>query len=111
MSGFVAEVTVFLGTSGTPEDALRGSFVVGTERLAGARAVVVVSDGFTEPGIGVESPPLTLLEIANRVQHLDSETRSLEVARSIVDRAREAHRRHRGGDNVASAAVWLTRVP
>lgn len=105
------EVTIFLGTPGTPEDALRGSFVVGTERLAGTRAVVVVSDGFTEAGIGVESPPLTLLEIADRTQHLDPEARSLEVARSTVDRALEAHRRHGGGDNVASAAVWVTRVP
>jgi len=52
-----------------------------------------------------------LLYLADRTQHLDPEARSLEVARSTVDRALEAHRRHGGGDNVASAAVWVTRVP
>ncbi len=101
------EATPFLGTPGIPEDALRASFVVGTERLTGARAVVVVSDGFTETGIGVESPTSTLLEIADRAQRLDSEIRSLELARSIVNDALGAHRRHRGGDNVASAAAWV----
>lgn len=102
------EATTFLGAPGTPEDALRESFVVGTERLTGVRAVVVVSDGFTETGIGVESPTSTLLEIADRAQRLDSEIRSLELARSIVNDALGAHRRHRGGDNVASAAAWVT---
>jgi len=102
---------VFLGAPAETEASLRPHFAVGRESLAGARAVVLATDGLSERGVGVESPEATLLAAANRVRRADPAARPLELARGLVEDALAAHRRHRAGDNVATACVWLTRDP
>lgn len=97
----------FLGSPGTPEDALRRSCAAGTRDLAGTRALVLVTDGFSERGIGVEAPPSAVAECAARAARAAPELRPLEAVRAVAERALAAHRRHRSGDNVASAVLWL----
>jgi serine/threonine protein phosphatase PrpC len=81
--------------------------VVGTGGFAHARAVLLVTDGISEPGIGVDAPEAAVLESVERAHCVESDLRPLEAARTIVELALSAHRRNAAGDNVASAVVWL----
>jgi hypothetical protein len=107
--GYLA--TVFLGDPADTEASLRPCFAKGRESLAGTRAVVLATDGFAERGIGVDAPEATLLAAAERAGRADSAQRALELARGLVEDALSAHRRHRAGDNVATACAWLSRDP
>ena len=102
---------IFLGAPAETEESLRPHFAMGRESLAGTRAVVLATDGFAEAGIGVDAPEATLLAVAERARRADSAVRALELARGLVEDALGAHRRHRAGDNVATACAWLTRDP
>jgi serine/threonine protein phosphatase PrpC len=97
----------YLGVaSATPESLARTSFA-GAQGLGSTRAVVLATDGLSERGIGVAAPKLTLAECVERAARLTPDLRPLEVARGVVERALDAHRRHASGDNVAIAVAWL----
>ncbi len=106
-----ARAPIFLGAPTEPEASLRPHFAMGRESLAGTRAVVLATDGFAERGIGVDAPEASLLAVAERARRADSAVHALELARGLVEDALRAHRRHRAGDNVATACAWLTRDP
>ncbi len=67
----------------------------------------MVTDGFSERGIGVEAPEAAVAELATLAERAEPPLRALELARGVVERSLESHRHHRAGDNVASAALWL----
>jgi hypothetical protein len=102
---------VFLGDPAASEASLRRHLAAGRERLTGTRAVVLTTDGFAEPGVGVETPEATLVAAAERALRAEPAARPLALARGLVEDALEAHRRHRAGDNVATACLWIRRVP
>jgi hypothetical protein len=79
----------------------------GREALGDARAVVLVTDGLSERGIGVSDPAAAVLAAAD---HAAAEPhrarRPLEAARRLLELALAAQSRQRAGDNVA-AALYL----
>lgn len=97
----------FLGSPADSAESLRENCTLGSESLAGTRGLVLVTDGFSERRIGVEAPEATVTEVAAAAERAEAPLRALELARGVVERALEAHRRNGNGDNVASAALWL----
>lgn len=102
--------TPFLGYEQASRELLERYARVGQRRLADLCAVVLATDGLSEPGIGVPDPPGTVLSQLNRVAlDVPADRRPVEACRGVVETALQAHRRQRAGDNLACAVVWLDR--
>jgi serine/threonine protein phosphatase PrpC len=74
--------------------------------LSGTRCLVLVTDGLSEPGIGVDDPAAVLSAASSEARSVELARRPQWLARRIVELAQESHRRHRSGDNVAAAVLW-----
>ena len=97
----------FLGNPADDLGALAKNSVVGVESLANTRAVILATDGISEPGIGVDVPEFTVSECAAGADRFAPELRPLELARNVAEAALAAHQRHRAGDNIATAVTCL----
>ena len=97
----------FLGNPANDLGALAENSVVGVESLANTRAVILATDGISEPGIGVDLPEFTVSECAAGADRFAPELRPLELARNVTEAALAAHQRHRAGDNIATAVTCL----
>ena len=96
----------YLGFASETPESLADKQVAGVQALAGTRAVVLVTDGLSEQGIGVAVPEDAVSECAESAARGKPELRPLAVARGVVELALAEHRRHRSGDNVAAAVAW-----
>ncbi|MHA7838818.1 MAG: protein phosphatase 2C domain-containing protein [bacterium] len=100
--------TPFLGYEQATRELLERYARVGQRKLSDLRAVVLATDGLSEPGIGVLDPPGTVLNEVSRVEmDMPPESRPVETCRGVVETALRAHRRQRAGDNVACSVVWV----
>ena len=97
----------FLGRPSDDRAALRRKLRAGVAQIETLRAVVLATDGLSEPGIGVADPGTAVAEIALRCARGAPDLRPLELARGIVETALASHRAQRSGDNVATAVVWI----
>jgi serine/threonine protein phosphatase PrpC len=97
----------FLGNPADDLGTLAKNSVTGVESLANTRAVILATDGISEPGIGVDVPEYTVSECAAGVDRFAPELRPLELARSVAEAALAAHQHHRAGDNIAAAVTCL----
>jgi len=97
----------FLGNPADDLTTLARNSVVGIEPIANTQAVILATDGISESGIGVDVPEFTVAECAAGVDHFALELRPLELARNVSEAALAAHRRHRAGDNIATAVTCL----
>jgi hypothetical protein len=98
--------TCYLGFAAETAESLDGKYVAGAQALAGTRAMLLVTDGLSERGIGVAVPEDAVAECAEVAARGLPELRPLGAARGVVERALAEHRRHRAGDNVAAAVAW-----
>jgi serine/threonine protein phosphatase PrpC len=98
----------FLGQSEAGAELLSARGTIDVAPLAGARALVLATDGLTERDIGVEDPEAAVREAIQQAAGAEPpDRRPLEAARGLLERACAAHRRGRSGDNAACAVVWL----
>jgi len=97
----------FLGNPADDLTSLARNSVIGIEPIADTQAVILATDGISEAGIGVDVPEFTVAECAAESNHFELELRPLELARNVSEAALAAHRRHRAGDNIASAVTCL----
>ena len=97
----------FLGNPADDLGDLARNSVIGVESLADTRAVVLATDGISEPGIGVDIPEFTVSECVAGADRFAPELRPLELARNVSEAALAAHQRHRAGDNIATAVSCL----
>lgn len=94
----------YLGHEREPHDPAK--FVVEVEPLADACAVALITDGFSEKGIGHVEPGSELQNIQrDTLSREEADLRAPDTARAIVDSAIAVQKRNRAGDNVA-CAVW-----
>ena len=105
--------TFFLGSRRETQNSLASRAAIGCRTLAGARAVVLATDGLSEEGIGVADPARA---VTNAVQHAedagDDETAARRIAQEILDTALAAQRENESGDNIAVAvARVMPRAP
>jgi serine/threonine protein phosphatase PrpC len=96
----------FLGFASETVESLAEKHVAGVHPLSGTRAMVLVTDGLSERGIGVAEPEKAIAECAESAAREKPDLQPLAVARGVVERALAEHRRHRSGDNVAAAVAW-----
>ncbi|MBW2667830.1 MAG: hypothetical protein JRE13_16205, partial [Deltaproteobacteria bacterium] len=99
--------SAFLGDPADTEESLADRCIAATHPITATRALVLVTDGLSEHGIGVESPRAAIVEAADRAALEQPDLRPLNAARSVIEAALEAHIRNKAGDNVASAVIWL----
>jgi serine/threonine protein phosphatase PrpC len=97
----------FLGFADETEESLAEKCRVGEERVSGAQAIVLATDGLSERGVGVDEPEDTVAEAVQAAAQLPPAERAAALARSVVEAALAAHKKRRSGDNVAAAAAWL----
>lgn len=100
--------TPFLGYEQANRDTIQKYSQVGIRSVQDLRAVVLATDGLSEPGIGVKSPPTTVLE---KVAHVERESRpdqrAVETCRGVVEEAMHAHVAQKAGDNMGCSVVWI----
>lgn len=102
------EFTPFLGYEEARRESIEQYARVGTRGLDDLRAIVLATDGLSEPGIGVEDPSRAVYGTVAQVE-LDTpqDRRAVDTCRSIVEIAMRAHRRQKAGDNMGCSVVWL----
>lgn len=102
--------TPFLGYEQADRPLMEEYSKIGVRDLSELQAIVLATDGLSEPGIGVADPPR---EVASRVAQvaLDErpDQRAVETCRGVVETAMRAHRRQKAGDNMGCAVLWLGR--
>lgn len=102
--------TPFLGYEEARPELLDEYAKVGIRRLTDLRAVVLATDGLSEPGIGVADPPTTVQAAVSHVAlEAPEDRRAVDTCRSVVETAMHAHRRQKAGDNMACSVLWLER--
>jgi serine/threonine protein phosphatase PrpC len=101
-----AREPAFLGHADAGAASLAARAAIGAAPLAGARAVVLATDGLSEPGIGVDDPEAAVRDALEEAARAAPALRPLVTARVLVERACAAQRRYRAGDNVATAVLW-----
>jgi serine/threonine protein phosphatase PrpC len=101
------EKPCFLGQAEADAASLLARARIGTAPLKGTRALLVVTDGLTERGIGVDDPEGAVREAVAAAECAPAARRPLVAARGLLERAVASHRRRNAGDNTACAVVWL----
>jgi serine/threonine protein phosphatase PrpC len=77
-----------------------------SQALGATRALVLATDGLSERGIGLDDPHEAVSAAVAHAELAKTELRALVAARHLLEQALAAHRRHRSGDNVATALYW-----
>ncbi len=98
----------FLGNPADDLGSLAKNSAVGVESLANTKAVILATDGISEPGIGVDVPEFTVSECVAGADQSAPDLRPLRLARDVAEAALAAHQRHRAGDNIAAAVTCLS---
>ena len=78
--------------------------------LSDLRAVVLATDGLSEPGIGVADPASAVQTTVGHVA-LDApaDRRAVDTCRTVVETAMHAQRSQKAGDNMGCSVLWLER--
>lgn len=106
--GPAGEAVRYLGAPADDAERLHGYARLGSESLQNLHALVLVTDGLSEPGIGVADPTASVKEAARAgARAEDAELRALETVRALLQTGLAAHRQQRAGDNLAIAVGWL----
>lgn len=98
------ERPAYMGYGTTPEHDERHT--IACESLAGTRSLVLVTDGFSEDGIGHDSPETELDSIQTLSLAFEDDLRAVETCRGVADSALSIQRKNSAGDNL-SCAVWI----
>ncbi|MFO0688752.1 MAG: protein phosphatase 2C domain-containing protein [Myxococcota bacterium] len=102
--------TPFLGYEQATRALLERYARVGVRSLSALRAVALVTDGISEPGIGVEDPARAVHASVRGIEPgTAADLSAVRACRTIVELAMGAHRRQQAGDNLACSVVWLGR--
>jgi serine/threonine protein phosphatase PrpC len=100
--------TPFLGYEEARRELMEEYSIIGFRSLKDLRAVVLATDGLSEPGIGVTDPSAAVYSTVARVE-LDQpdDRRAVEICRGVVEIALRSHRNQKAGDNMACSVVWV----
>ena len=97
----------FLGYETWNEESLAGRTASGIQESESVRAVILATDGLSEPGIGVADPAGAIEQAVQQTTAQPLELRPLELARQASGIAMRSHQDQRAGDNIASAVLWV----
>ena len=98
----------YMGSPADDAERLSAHARVGSRSLRDCRALVLATDGLSEPGIGVVDPAASVASAtASAARSQDPELRALETVRNLLEEVLSGQRRQRAGDNIAIAVGWL----
>ena len=97
----------FLGTPKLDPRELAAACWIDLRPLRGVRSVVLASDGFSQPDLGLRDPEGVISHALAQAGRERAELRPLAFARDLTARALAAQREQKSGDNVACAVLWL----
>lgn len=102
--------TPFLGYEEARAETIERYSSVGVRGLSEIRAIVLATDGLSEPGIGLEDPTRAVFRAVSRAA-LESpeDRRAVDTCREVIEVAMRSHRSQRAGDNMGCSVVWLER--
>ena len=104
------EFTPFLGYEEARPELLEQYAKIGVRDLADLRAVVLATDGLSEPGIGLADPPGAVFSAVGRAElDMTPDRRPVETCRAIVESAMRSHQEQKAGDNMGCAVLWDPR--
>jgi hypothetical protein len=89
-----------------PSDERRAKRSLHCESLAALRAVVLVTDGFSESGIGHVDPAAEMRSIQSTTLREPAHLRPIEPCRGVAESTVTVQRKNRAGDNLG-CAVWV----
>jgi serine/threonine protein phosphatase PrpC len=100
--------TPFLGYQEARAEMLEKYAMMGERSLQDLRAIVLATDGLSEPGIGVEDPAKSVFGVVSEVE-VDAplDRRATDACRAVAETAMRAHRRQKAGDNMGCSVIWL----
>lgn len=102
--------TPFLGYEQARPETIEQYSTIGVRSLSEVRAVVLATDGLSEPGIGLEDPARAVLgAVAKAELESPADRRAVDTCRDIAEVAMRAHRAQRAGDNMGCSVIWLER--
>ena len=102
-----ARQTGFLGSKAKRAAGVTRHMCVSIRSLGAPLALVAVTDGLSETGIGVADPAAAVRSAVAGARERAREERAREAARAVARAALDAHRSQLAGDNVAVAVAWL----
>ena len=97
----------YLGYAPMGRDPESDKCLIGSHPLDEISALLLVTDGLSERGIGVPDPRSAVREALAEVSELPPELRPLHACKRLTETSLAAHRSNRAGDNVACALLWL----
>ena len=102
--------TPFLGYEEARPETIEQYSMIGVRSLSGIRAIVLATDGLSEPGIGVSDPPGAVFNaVAQSELEAPPNRRAVDTCRAVAEVAMRAHRTQKAGDNMGCSVVWLDR--
>jgi serine/threonine protein phosphatase PrpC len=99
----------FLGNAPRKASQLAKEVRIEVRSLGDVRALVAVTDGISEHGIGVEDPRAAVQDAVASATTAVERARASVAARALLDTVLAAHVANDAGDNVAVAVAWLDR--
>ena len=100
--------THFLGSAKLTRTNIDEALFLNACPAEGHVALVVATDGLSEPGIGAADPKALVREAIAEARERPNAERASAAAQRIVDETCEAQHQNGAGDNVAVAVVWST---
>lgn len=102
--------TPFLGYEEARVEMFEKYAMIGERRLETLRAIVLATDGLSEPGIGVENPAQIVFQVvASVVSDAPADRRATDACRGVAETALRAHRAQKAGDNMGCSVIWIDR--
>ncbi len=98
--------TLYLGEASHDPARLEPAVRASDTDLTRLFGLILATDGLSELGIGVEDPELAVGLACKDALAGDPDRVPVATARGVVERALEAQRTNRAGDNAASAVLW-----
>jgi serine/threonine protein phosphatase PrpC len=95
----------YLGYEAATREGMADTFACGSVSLSNLCAVVLATDGLSEPGIGFPDPEAAVHQAAAETAQSDVETRPLDFAKQLSHATLEIQRKQRAGDNLACAVL------
>lgn len=99
--------TFFLGSRNENLKSLASKVSLGCQRLSDAQAIVLVTDGLSEVGIGVGDPTGVVRDAIRSAAFDDAQNGAQVITAAVLAQAMKAQRENRAGDNIAIAAIRL----
>ncbi|MBW1882413.1 MAG: protein phosphatase 2C domain-containing protein [Deltaproteobacteria bacterium] len=100
--------TPFLGYEEASAELLEKFSVIGQRGLEGLRAIILATDGLSEPGIGVEDPAQSVFATVSQIEFdAPPDRRAVDTCRHITEIALRSHRQQKAGDNIGCSVIWL----